>query len=118
MGDLFRAAWAIAGKDIRVEIRSRTALVSALAFAALVLVIFNFARDSGAVSREALAPSVLWITFTFSGIIALNRSFALERENAALDGLLLAPVSRTALFLGKYLANLAFVFTVEAVTLP
>jgi heme exporter protein B len=51
-------------------------------------------------------------------VIALNRSFALERENAALDGLLLAPVSRSALFLGKYLANLAFVFTVEAVALP
>lgn len=118
MGDLFRAAFAIAGKDLRVEIRSRTAMVSALAFAALVLVIFNFARDSGSVSREALAPSVLWITFTFSAVITLNRSFALERENGALDGLLLAPVSRTALFLGKYLANLVFVFTVEAVTLP
>ncbi|HEV8196518.1 MAG TPA: heme exporter protein CcmB [Gemmatimonadales bacterium] len=118
MGELFRAVFAIAGKDLRVEVRSRTAMVSALAFAALVLVIFNFARDAGSVSREALAPSVLWITFTFSGMIALNRSFALERENAALDGLLMAPVSRTALFLGKYLANLAFVFMVEAVTLP
>ena len=118
MGDLFRAVFAIAGKDLRVEVKSRTAMVSALAFAALVLVIFNFARDSGSVSRQALAPSVLWITFTFSAMIALNRSFALERENAALDGLLLAPVSRTALFLGKYLANLAFVFTVEAVMLP
>jgi heme exporter protein B len=118
VGELFRAVFAIAGKDLRVEVRSRTAMVSALAFAALVLVIFNFARDSGSVSREALAPSVLWITFTFSGMIALNRSFALERENAALDGLLMAPVSRTALFLGKYLANLAFVFLVEAVTLP
>jgi heme exporter protein B len=108
----------VAWKDLRVEHRSKTALVSAIAFAALVLVIFNFARDAAAVSREMLAPSVLWITFSFSGVIALNRSFALERENAALDGLLLAPVSRSALFLGKYLANLAFVFTVEAVALP
>jgi heme exporter protein B len=118
MADLLRAAMAIAAKDLRVELRSRTALVSALGFAAMVLVIFNFARDSAAVSREAMAPSVLWITFTFSAVIALNRSFALERENAALDGLLLAPVSRTAIFLGKYFANLAFVFTIEAVTLP
>ena len=118
MADLLRAALAIAAKDLRVELRSRTALVSALGFAAMVLVIFNFARDSAAVSREAMAPSVLWITFTFSAVIALNRSFALERENAALDGLLLAPVSRTAIFLGKYFANLAFVFTIEAVALP
>jgi heme exporter protein B len=80
--------------------------------------IFNFARDSTMVSREAMAPSVLWVTFTFSAVIALNRSFSLERENGALDGLLLAPVSRTAIFLGKYLANLGFVFAIEAVTLP
>jgi heme exporter protein B len=118
MRDFLRAALAVCAKDIRVERRSKTALVSAIAFAALVLVIFNFARDPASASREALAPSVLWITFTFSGVIALNRSFALERENAALDGLLLAPVSRSAIYLGKYLANLAFVFTVEAVTLP
>ena len=118
MAEFLRVALSVAGKDIRVELRSKTALISAIAFAALVLVIFNFARDAAVVSREALAPSVLWITFSFSGVIALNRSFALERENAALDGLLLAPVSRSALFLGKYLANLAFVFTVEAVALP
>ena len=118
MGEFLRIALAVAGKDLRVEHRSKTALISAIAFAALVLVIFNFARDAAVVSREMLAPSVLWITFTFSGVIALNRSFTLEKENAALDGLLLAPVSRGALFLGKYLANLAFVFTVEAVALP
>jgi heme exporter protein B len=118
MAEFLRVALAVAAKDLRVERRSKTALIAAIAFAALVLVIFNFARDAAAVSREALAPSVLWITFSFSGVIALNRSFALERENGALDGLLLAPVSRSALFLGKYLANLAFVFTVEAVALP
>lgn len=118
MADFVRAALAIAAKDILVERRSRTALVAALSFAVLTLVIFNFARDAGTLSREAMAPSVLWITFAFSGVIALNRSFMLERENAALDGLLLAPISRGALFTGKYLANLAFVFAVEAVTLP
>lgn len=118
MGEFLRAALAIAGKDLRVELKSRTAIISATAFAALVLVIFNFARDSTSLSREALAPSALWITFTFSAVIALNRSFALEKENGALDALLLAPVSRSAIFLGKYLANLAFVFLVEAVALP
>jgi heme exporter protein B len=118
MSSFVRVALAVAGKDLRVELRSRTALVSAITFAALVLVIFNYARDPAEVSRESLAPSVLWITFAFAGVIALNRSFALERENAALDGLLLAPVSRSAIFLGKYLANLAFVLSIEAVTLP
>ncbi len=118
MGEVLRVALAVAGKDLRVEHRSKTALIAAVGFAVLVLVIFNFARDAAVLSREMLAPSVLWITFAFSGTIALNRSFTLERENAALDGLLLAPVSRSALFLGKYLANLVFVFVIEAVALP
>jgi len=113
-----RFALAIAAKDIRAELRSKTALLSALVFAALVLVVFNFARDPTVLAASDLAPSVLWVTFALAAIVALNRAFTVERENAALDGLLLAPVSREALFLGKLLANLAFVGTVELVTLP
>ncbi len=118
MRDALRLALVIAGKDLRAELRSRTALLSAVVFAALVLVVFNFARDPTAFPASELAPSALWITFAFGAIIALNRAFAMEREHAALDGLLLAPVPREALYLGKLLANLAFVGIVEAVTLP
>jgi heme exporter protein B len=113
-----RLVLAIAAKDIRAELRSRTALLSAVVFAALVLVIFNFARDPTAVAAMDLAPSVLWVTFALAAMVALNRAFTVERENAALDGLLLAPVPRGAVFLGKLVANLAFVGTVEAVALP
>jgi heme exporter protein B len=113
-----RLALAIAGKDIRAELRSRTALQSALVFAALVLVVFNFARDPTSLAAVDLAPSVLWVTFALAAMVALNRAFTIERENSALDGLLLAPVPREALFAGKLLANLAFVGTVELVTLP
>jgi heme exporter protein B len=116
--EAIRFALAIAAKDIRGELRSKTALLSALVFAALVLVVFNFARDPTVLAASDLAPSVLWVTFALAAIVALNRAFNIERENAALDGLLLAPVSREALFLGKLLANLAFVGTVELVTLP
>src|SRR3982750_1727342 len=113
-----RIALAVAGKDIRAELRSRTALLTALVFAALVLVIFNFARDPTALSAPTLAPSVLWVTFALASMVAMNRAFTVERENGALDGILLAPVPREALFLGKLLANLAFVGTVELVTIP
>jgi heme exporter protein B len=113
-----RLVFAIAAKDIRAELRSRTALLSAVVFAALVLVIFNFARDPTAVAAMDLAPSVLWVTFALAAMVALNRAFTVERENGALDGLLLAPVPRGAVFLGKLVANLAFVGTVEAVALP
>jgi heme exporter protein B len=116
--EVLRLAWALAMKDLQVEVRSRTALVSALAFAALLLAIFNFARDPASVSTVALAPSVLWVTFSFAAMLTFNRAFALERENAAMDGLLVSPLPRGALFLGKYLANLGFVATVQAVTLP
>jgi heme exporter protein B len=116
--DALGLALAIAAKDIRAELRSKTALLSALVFAALVLVVFNFARDPTILGPADLAPSVLWVTFALAAMLALNRAFTIERENAALDGLLLAPVPREALFAGKLLANLAFVGTVELATLP
>jgi heme exporter protein B len=116
--EAFRLALTVAAKDIRAELRSRTALISAVVFAALVLVVFNFARDPTALAVVDLAPSVLWVTFALAAMLALNRAFTIERENAALDGLLLAPLPRGALFTGKLLANLAFVCTVEAITLP
>lgn len=118
MGNTLRLALAIAGKDIRVELRTRTSLLSAAVFAALVLLVFNFARDPTAVATIDLAPSVLWVTVAFASVVAMNRAFTVERENAAFDGLLLAPLSREALYLGKYLANLAFVLLVEAIALP
>jgi heme exporter protein B len=113
-----REALTIAAKDLRLEFRSRTAFLSSLAFTALVLAIFNFARDPTATAAQDLAPGILWITFSFAGLLGLNRAFALERENRTLEGLLLSPVSRTAIYLGKAFANLVFVGIVEAVALP
>lgn len=113
-----RIALLIAGKDLRIERRSRTAIHTATLFAVLVLLTVVFARDDGAVSLVTLAPSVLWITIALASLVALNRAFTLEREHAALEGILLAPVPRSALFLGKWLANLAFVSLVLAITFP
>ena len=118
MRNAIAAAIAIAGKDLRAELRSRTALVSALVFAALILVVFSFSRDPARLSPADLAPSALWITFAFAAMTALNRAFSVEREHAALDALLLAPIPRESIFLGKFLGNLAFVFAIETVTLP
>jgi heme exporter protein B len=115
--DALRLALLIAAKDLRVELRAKTSLVSAAVFAALVLVIFNFARDPTAIAATDLAPSILWVTFAFAAVIAFNRAFTTEKENAAFDGLLLAPVPRGSLYLGKYLANLVFVAAVESVAL-
>jgi heme exporter protein B len=118
MGSLLGQIWAITGKDLLLEFRSRTAFFSSLVFTVLVMAIFRFAWDPTAVTAVDLAPGVLWITFTFAGMLGLNRAFGLERDNRAIDGLLLSPASRTALYVGKTLANLAFVGAVEAIALP
>jgi len=104
----------VARKDLLLEFRTRTAILSALVFTALVLTVFEFGRDPTAVPTIDLAPSILWVTFTFAAMLALNRAFALELENQALEGLLVSPLSRTSLYWGK----LVFVAVVEAVGLP
>ncbi|MGH7700308.1 MAG: heme exporter protein CcmB [Gemmatimonadales bacterium] len=118
MPDLLRDAWVLARKDLLIEFRSRTALLSAVVFTVLVLVVFNFGRDPTAVATVDLAPSILWVTFTFAAMLALNRAFQLELENQALDGLLLSPASRHSLYLGKLIGNLAFVAVIESIGLP
>src|SRR6266540_1198420 len=115
---LLRHAWTVASKDLLVEFRSRTAILSAAVFVVLVLVVFNFGRDATAVSNVDLAPSILWVTFTFAAILAMNRAFQLELENQALDGLLLAPIERSSIYLGKLIANLVFVAGVELIGVP
>lgn len=117
MPDALRHAWAIARKDLLLEFRTRTGILSVAVFTALVLVVFQFGRDPTAVAMVDLAPSVLWVTFTFAAMLALNRAFQLELENQALEGLLLAPVSPRSLYWGKLLGNLAFVGLVEVVGL-
>ena len=118
MAEFVRHAWSVARKDLLVEFRSRTAILSAVVFTVLVLMVFNFGRDPTAVAAVDLAPSILWVTFTFAAMLALNRAFQLELENQALEGLLLAPISRGSIYLGKLLANLIFVGVVEAIGLP
>ena len=118
VGVVFAHAWLVARKDLVLEFRTRTALLSAVVFTALVLTVFQFGRDPTLVPALDLAPSILWVTFTFAAMLALNRAFQLELENQALEGLLASPLRRTSLYWGKVLANLIFVAVVEAVGLP
>ncbi|HEU6452244.1 MAG TPA: heme exporter protein CcmB [Gemmatimonadaceae bacterium] len=108
----------LARKDLAIEFRTRTAFFSAVVFALLGIVIFYFAWDPTAVAAIDLAPGVLWVIFTFAGLLGLHRSFGVEMADRAIDGLLGAPVPREAIYLGKALANLVFVVAVEAITIP
>jgi heme exporter protein B len=96
----------VAAKDLVLELRSRERIVSLLTFAVLVAVVFSFALDPGIRALD-IAAAMLWVTIIFAGMLALGRSFTLEREQDALAGVLLTPIDRSALYLGKLLANLA-----------
>jgi heme exporter protein B len=115
---LIRAVGAVVWKDLAAEWRSRELLSSMLVFALLVLLIFNFALELDAQARANVTSGVLWVTFAFAGTLGLNRSMAVEKDRGCLDGLLLAPVDRTAIYFGKMIANLIFMLLVAAIVLP
>ena len=116
--DLLRAAMLVARKDLTIEFRTRTAFFAAAAFTLLAIVIFFFAWDPTAVSAIDLAPGVLWVIFTFSGLLGLQRSFSIEHADGGMDALLAAPIAREAIYVGKASANLVFVLAVQALAIP
>jgi heme exporter protein B len=105
-------------KEVLVEVRARETVLAGAVFALLTLVIFNFAFDLRVESVAAVAPGVLWVTVTFAGVLSLGRAFARERDRRTLDGLLLAPVDRAALYLAKVVSTLLAMLVVEAIALP
>jgi len=113
-----RKVWAIFAKDIAAELHTREMVSAMLVFSVLALLIFSFALDLRGAMARAAAPGVLWVTVTFAGTLGLSRSLAREQQSGCMDGLLLAPVDRSAIFFGKALGNLAFMAVVEIVLLP
>jgi heme exporter protein B len=121
MGSLrsyLRALSAVIWKDLAAELRSRELVGAMLVFALLVILIFNFALELDVRTRGTITSGVLWVTFAFAGTLGLNRSMAIEKDRGCLDGLLLAPVDRSAIYFGKMLGNMAFMLIVEAIVLP
>lgn len=114
----FRSMWAIVWKDFAAEWRSRELFTAMLMFSLLVIIIFNFALELNIRERNEIASGVLWVTFAFAGTLGLNRSMAVEKEHGCLDGLLLTPIDRSAIYFGKMLGNLFFMFLVELIVLP
>jgi heme exporter protein B len=108
---------AILWKDILTEVRTREMVNSMFIFAILILVVFNFAFSPGTERIFEIATGVLWVAFLFAGILGLNRSFALERDRDCLRGLLLCPVDRSVIYLGKVMGNLIFIMAVNLITL-
>ena len=109
---------AILYKDMIIELRTKELLSAMFTFAILLLVIFNFAFSLSTELIKFAAPAILWVSFTFAGVLGLSRSFAIEKEGNSIMGLLLTPVDRSVLFFGKMIGNFIFVIIVELIILP
>lgn len=115
---MLRAGLIIAAKDLKLEMREKSGIVSAISFSILGVTLFFFAWDPTAVTSGDLAPGVLWVVFTFGGLLALHRSFGSEQPTRAIEALLASPVEREAIYLGKAAANLVFVLAIQLVSVP
>ena len=100
------------------ELRTRETPVAMVVFALLVLLIFSFAFDLRPGTPPDVLSGVLWSAILFSGMLGLGRGFAAERERGTLDGLLLAPVDRSAIYLARLVDNLLLMLVMAAVILP
>jgi heme exporter protein B len=107
---------ALARKDLRLELRARDTLPAMLLFVVAVLTVFGFVLPKDA--DDVVSSGLLWVAILFTAILGLTRAFVAEKENGVLDGLVLAPSDRSAIWLGKAIAMLAFLGLVEVVALP
>ncbi|MEZ4861513.1 MAG: heme exporter protein CcmB [Caldilineaceae bacterium] len=114
----WRKVWLLMAKDLRIELRAKEVIGVMLAFTALSVIIFGLAFDLRVPRASMVVPGVLWGVLLFSGILGLNRSFSAELDRHTLIALLLAPVDRSALYLGKFLANLLFMGLMTGLLLP
>ena len=105
----------LARKDLRLELRARDTLPAMLLFVLSVLAVFHFALPSG--SSRLAEFGLLWVAIIFTALLGLGRAFAAEREQGLLDGLVLAPCDRSAIWLAKGLATLVFLALAEVVAL-
>ncbi|HTO24504.1 MAG TPA: heme exporter protein CcmB [Gaiellaceae bacterium] len=112
----FRDVGALARKDLLLELRARDTLPAMLLFVVATFVVFHFALPAS--SSELAASGLLWVAIVFTALLGLGRAFVPEREQRMLDGLVLAPCDRSAIWLGKGIATLAFLAAAEVVALP
>jgi len=107
---------ALARKDLLLELRARDTLPAMLLFVVSALVVFHFVLPAG--SSDLAATGLLWVALLFTALLGLSRAFAAEREQGVIDGLVLAPSDRSAIWLGKALSILAFLALAELIALP
>ncbi len=112
-----RTVYEIARKDLLVETRSKQTINSAFVFSLLIVVVFSFVFGEQIADRGVLARGALWLAVVFGGVVGMSHAIALEGQNDALEGLLLAPVDRSAIYLGKVVSSTIFVSAIGLLSL-
>jgi heme exporter protein B len=113
-----RQSTTIAWKDLRSELRSKETLNASLSFAIVILLLFSFAFEPDSEQLQEMSGGLLWLVFAFAGALVVNRSFSRDLPNDCLDALIASPVSGSALFFGKAVANFCILLTLELISLP
>ncbi len=111
-------AWTIFTKDIKLDYRRAENFFSTLFFSLIILLIFVFALSPEQIQQVEILSGVFWISFLLSGILSLSKSFSLERENSCLEALLVSPISRGSVFLGKLMSNIIMIMIVQVIVIP
>ena len=114
----WRIAAAVCARDLRIELRTREALLAMGFYALLVMVIFSFAFSSDASLTLRAGGGLLWVAFLFAALVALDRAFLREAGESSLVGLQIAPASRAAILAGKFAASYAIILGLEAILMP
>ncbi len=115
--NFFRNSLAITWKDLISEMRTKEIVFTVLVFSLLVIVIFNFTTGFTQEMIDVAAPGLLWATFSFSGVLSLNRTFVKEKENGCLDALMASPISREAIYIGKVMGSAIFMLAIELIAI-
>jgi heme exporter protein B len=115
--NFLRQAFAVARKDLAIELRTKESVNAAGAFAIVILLLFSFAFDPTSDETRGFGGGLLWIVFAFAGALVFNRGFARELPNECLDALLSSPLSAASLVIGKAMANWVMLLAVEVVSL-
>jgi len=115
---LWRTVFAIIRKDLRAELRSRELVSTMVLFALLSVLVFSFALELDRTARQEIVNGILWVTLVFASILGLNRSLATERELGGMDAMMISPIPRMAIYLGKMVGNFLFVLVVGLSLLP
>ena len=115
---MLKDIWIIYQKDLKLDFRSMENFISMFFFSVIILLIFSFALPAEEKIHQLLSPGIFWVTFLLSGLLSLNKSFQIEKENGCMDAILMSPVSRGAIFLGKMAENVSFILLIQLILIP